>query len=354
MADLATINVNALPLATVADLSSSDYFIFTDNGVLKRLPRDELYAQVTVLAKGDKGDIGPTGATGPQGSAGPQGIQGIQGVTGATGPTGATGATGSQGQKGWSPVLAIISDGERRVFQVADWVGGAGTKPATGQYVGVSGLTAVIGDAIDVRGPQGATGPTGATGATGSAAKAISTVIHQTNNSLLFTLNDATTVTSDAPKRLLGWASYTDTTHSSGSPLVLADGVKTTLTNNAGTVIDAHIPYGVSALYNQATSKITPAAVGDGLHISIRFMATPAATNSYLSFGLDIGTGTEIFQKTVTLPRGGGVPNPVSIDIQGFSLTTFLANGGIPKLTASGGSINIYNIEFQIHRTSVG
>ena len=80
------------------------------------------------------------GATGPQG---PQGIQGIQGV---------------QGYKGWSPILATVADGVRRVLQVTDWTGGEGTKPATGSYIGASGLVTDIASAVDIRGAQGPSG----------------------------------------------------------------------------------------------------------------------------------------------------------------------------------------------------
>lgn len=65
---------------------------------------------------------------------------------------------GGAGEKGWSPILAVVNDGARRVLQVSDWTGGAGTKPATGQYIGSTGLTATIGDAIDIRGAAGADG----------------------------------------------------------------------------------------------------------------------------------------------------------------------------------------------------
>ncbi len=65
------------------------------------------------------------------------------------------GPKGDQGDKGWAPVLAVASDGERRVFQVADWSGGEGDKPAIGAYVGASGLVASIGDAVNVRGAAG-------------------------------------------------------------------------------------------------------------------------------------------------------------------------------------------------------
>lgn len=85
---------------------------------------------------------------------------GIKGDTGATGNTGATGATGAAGTNGWSPILAVESDGERRVLRLVDWTGGTGTKPATGSYLGPSGFVATAAQATDIRGPQGATGVT--------------------------------------------------------------------------------------------------------------------------------------------------------------------------------------------------
>ncbi len=57
---------------------------------------------------------------------------------------------------GWTPVLAVVADGERRVLQVTDWTGGEANKPAAGQYVGPSGFIGIIGDATDVRGAAGA------------------------------------------------------------------------------------------------------------------------------------------------------------------------------------------------------
>ena len=68
------------------------------------------------------------------------------------------GATGLTGDDGWSPILAVVSDGVRRVLQIADWTGGEGTKPATGSYIGASGLVTPIASAVDIRGEQGPSG----------------------------------------------------------------------------------------------------------------------------------------------------------------------------------------------------
>ena len=72
--------------------------------------------------------------------------------------------SGVDGSNGWMPVPAAVVDGARVVIQVADWVGGTGTKPTTGLYIGPTGLVASIGDAIDIRGPQGVDGADGAAG----------------------------------------------------------------------------------------------------------------------------------------------------------------------------------------------
>lgn len=116
------------------------------------------------LPNGDIGGIGPAGTievnevnTGAPGS--PVIIENVgtpeHALLNITIPEGGKGDIGDKGDKGWSPVFAIIVDGARRVLQVTDWGGGEGTKPATGGYVGATGLTPTIGDAIDIRGPAG-------------------------------------------------------------------------------------------------------------------------------------------------------------------------------------------------------
>lgn len=56
---------------------------------------------------------------------------------------------------GWSPLLAVVSDVDRRVLRVVDWVGGSGSVPPVLGYVGATGLVQNIADAIDIRGPSG-------------------------------------------------------------------------------------------------------------------------------------------------------------------------------------------------------
>jgi len=66
------------------------------------------------------------------------------------------GEKGDTGDKGWAPALAVVADGSSRlVLQVSDWVGGQGAKPATGEYVGPTGLTSNIAEAVNIRGNDG-------------------------------------------------------------------------------------------------------------------------------------------------------------------------------------------------------
>lgn len=51
---------------------------------------------------------------------------------------------------GWSPILAVVADGNRKVYQVTGWVGGTGTAPATGLYIGATGFESNIANAVDI------------------------------------------------------------------------------------------------------------------------------------------------------------------------------------------------------------
>lgn len=62
------------------------------------------------------------------------------------------------GGAGWSPILALVPDGNRMVFQVTAWTGGSGIPPPSGGYIGSSGLVPLISDAVSVRGIQGVNG----------------------------------------------------------------------------------------------------------------------------------------------------------------------------------------------------
>ena len=57
---------------------------------------------------------------------------------------------GGGSDSGWTPVLSVVEDENRRVLQVADWDGGTGDKPTTGLYVGATGLVSDIAEAVEI------------------------------------------------------------------------------------------------------------------------------------------------------------------------------------------------------------
>jgi hypothetical protein len=83
------------------------------------------------------------------------------GGVGPPGPAGPPGTNGTSGEDGWSPILAIVTDGARRVLQISSWAGGTGAPPASGDYIGAAGLTPNIALAVDIRGSAGPS-PSGA------------------------------------------------------------------------------------------------------------------------------------------------------------------------------------------------
>lgn len=121
----------------------------------------------------------------PRGQPGTPGLQGDKGDTGNTGPAnslsigtvvagGSAGATitgtapaqvlnltlpkgdpGIPGNVGWTPVFAVVADGGRFVQQVVNWVGGEGTPPESGEYVGPTGFVEDIALAVNIRGAAG-------------------------------------------------------------------------------------------------------------------------------------------------------------------------------------------------------
>lgn len=57
--------------------------------------------------------------------------------------------SGLPGDDGWTPQHRLISDNDRRVLEIYNWVGGSGAAPDTG-FIGMSGLTQTIAEGVDL------------------------------------------------------------------------------------------------------------------------------------------------------------------------------------------------------------
>lgn len=124
---------------------------------------------------GGKGQDGRPGADGKEGPQGPAGRVGDRGSKGADGKD------GLQGHDGWTPLLAVVADGERRVHRIIGWAGGTGNEPESGYYLGERGPVRDIGDATDIRGPAGARGVAEASGASDAGLRRLITRLIEEN-----------------------------------------------------------------------------------------------------------------------------------------------------------------------------
>jgi len=153
--------------------------------------------------------------------------------------------------------------------------------------------------------------------------------------------------------RQLGWAFIGDSQYTEASPLVIASGTTVTVDLDGIGSINTFLPEGVTSLYDVATSKITPAKLGDGYTFTLGFKGSSTSNNGSATLGINIGGTFEgIFKRSFIFPRGIGVSHDFYFTSQGYSIETFLANGGLIEVTSDTGSSSIYDISLQIHRTS--
>lgn len=133
----------------------------------------------------------------------------------------------------------------------------------------------------------------------------------------------------------LGWITFNDSLNTEASPQVLAQNVRTLLTNNGASSITTHAPTVATNWLN--ANKFTPDSSGDVYVFRLDLEANPTLNNRNLLIELDIG-GTQgvIWSKTERLARGAGNNTKVSLTIPVFTLGTFVANGGELYVTCDG------------------
>jgi len=148
----------------------------------------------------------------------------------------------------------------------------------------------------------------------------------------------------------VGWASYSDTTYTTGSRLTVNAGVRTVLPNNSGDVIESYID-GNQSFYNGTV--IQPNTIGDFYTIRISFKVQPSTINSYLSLDVDIGGSVGIFlEKTFIFPKGA-VETSINTSFSSYSLGTFVTNGGTVSVTPSS-NVDIWDIKYVIAKIMDG
>jgi hypothetical protein len=154
-----------------------------------------------------------------------------------------------------------------------------------------------------------------------------------------------------------GWQVFVDNIHTVGSPQVINAGTTAIVTNNASTVIASQLPLdAATAFWNASTNKFIPIHLNDYYSWIVRFKAkSSSATGAYFDLGIDIGgTFNTIFSESHPFIKGANTEQSFNIGMFGYTGATFMANGGLPKLTSSVGNTSIYTKEFHIIRHHKG
>ena len=148
----------------------------------------------------------------------------------------------------------------------------------------------------------------------------------------------------------LGWARYDDSTYTSSNKLSLALDTEVVLPNDGGNIIKSHstVDY-----YNSSTQKVLADFENDTYLMTVVFKySAPNANQTYLEMHFQGGNGTpyDRIRDTITFPKGNDVTHDHHAIFQYYADSSFAANGSQWKITAIGGTAQIWDIIFFIQK----
>ena len=149
----------------------------------------------------------------------------------------------------------------------------------------------------------------------------------------------------------LGWARYDDGLYTSSNKLELLDGIEIVVPNNSANIVRSNI--GID-YYNGTTKKILADSVNDTYVCTVVFYySAPNANQTYLRLQLDATNGTPYRRvgKDIGFPKGNDIEHQFHEVFQWYADDAFVANGSQWKITANGGTANIWDIIFFIQKT---
>ena len=149
----------------------------------------------------------------------------------------------------------------------------------------------------------------------------------------------------------LGWVRYDDGQYTSSNKLTLADGVEQTLTNNGANIVrsEAGIDY-----YDTSNNKLIATTNKDVYIVTVVFnMSAANANQTFMHLNLEnVGaTPYERLKEDIIFPKGNDVEHEYHGVFQYYVDQDFIDNGASWKVTADGGSVDIWDIIFFIQKT---
>lgn len=148
-----------------------------------------------------------------------------------------------------------------------------------------------------------------------------------------------------------GWATYDDTTYTSGSPLSLVATTDTTVPNNSGSLDESQKPADISgAMYSQASGNI-PGRLGDSIDLIVEMIIEPSNATQWLEIWIDAGgSSMSLYRQTMNLLKGIGIAHYVKFSIPSAVMNAdFGNNDGIVKFRSSH-TADVYDIKFTLGR----
>ena len=149
----------------------------------------------------------------------------------------------------------------------------------------------------------------------------------------------------------LGWARYDDGIYTSSNKLNLDLGVEVVLPNNAA---NSYRSYEGVDYYNPLTQKVIADNENDTYVMTVVFKySAPNANQTYLEMHFQGGNGTpyDRIRDTIGFPKGNDAPHDHHAIFQYYADSSFLTNGSQWKITANGGTAQIWDIIFFIQKT---
>jgi|DEB0MinimDraft_6_1074348.scaffolds.fasta_scaffold02821_3 hypothetical protein len=148
----------------------------------------------------------------------------------------------------------------------------------------------------------------------------------------------------------LGWTRYDDGQYTSASKLSLAQDTQVVLPNNGASVYRSYtgIDY-----YNSTTQKVLAENENDLYMATIVFKCqAPNANQTFLRLQLDSVNGTpyERVGVDIPFPKGNDVAHEFHQVFQYYATSDFVSNGSQWKITATGGTAQVWDIIFFISK----
>lgn len=154
-----------------------------------------------------------------------------------------------------------------------------------------------------------------------------------------------------APLGTTGWASYEDTTHTSGSPQALTGGTRAEWTNDGSTANETYSPGGATLW---GSDRITPSALGESYVVRVDFTINPGTAGGAVKLDVDVGsapfsgTSDVIIEGSQLLALGSAIQS-VSWTFQTSCLSSMLANGAAIGIVSSVAA-DVYDKKITISR----